>query len=80
MKKFRAKTRVIADLCSLEMRTMTTAKMASKSTKRGGINVRQSAASPLQKATEMSCGTNISDGTARGVSVAFEIIRKRVDA
>jgi hypothetical protein len=79
MEKLRSKTCVIADLCSPEMRTLTTAKMASKGIKRVEIDVRQKAASSLHEAAEMSGSSNISNGAARGVSIAFEIISEGVD-
>jgi type IV secretory pathway TrbL component len=70
---------VKADLCSLEMRALATAKMASKGMKRVEIDVGQNVASPLHEAAEMGGGSNVSNGAARGVSVAFEVIRKRVN-
>jgi len=79
MEKLHSKTCVIADLCSLEMRASATAKMATKGMKRVEIDVRQSAASPLNEAAEMGSGSKVSNGAGRGVSVAFEVIRKRVD-
>ena len=53
--------------------------MAGKSMEYVEIDVRQNAASPLHKAAEMRGGSNVSDGATRGVSVAFEIMRERVD-
>jgi hypothetical protein len=79
MKKLRSKTGVIADLCSLEMRAMATPKMAIKGMKRVEIDVRQNAASPLHEAAEMGGGSKVSNGAARGVSVAFEVICERID-
>ena len=78
MEKFHSKTRVIADLCSLEMRASATAKMANKSMKRVEIDLCQNAASPLNEAAEMGGGSNVSNGAGRGVSVAFEVICERV--
>jgi hypothetical protein len=79
MEKPHSTTRVIADLCSLEMRASATAKMATKGMKRAEIDVRQSATPPLNEAAEMDSSSKVSNGAGRGVSVAFEVIRKRVD-
>jgi len=79
VEKLHSKTRVIADLCSVEMRASTTAKMTIKRTDRVGIDVRQNAAFPLNEAAEMSGSSNVSNGAGRGVSVAFEVIGKRID-
>ena len=79
IEKLRSKMCVVADLCSLEMRASTTAKMASKGMERVEIDVRQNAASPLHEAAKMRGGSNVSNGTTRGVSIAFEVICKRVD-
>jgi hypothetical protein len=78
MEKLHSKTRVIADLCSFEMRASATAKMANKSMKRVEIDVDQNTASALNEAAEMGGGSNVSNGASRGISVAFEVIRKRV--
>ena len=43
------------------------------------IDIRQNAASPLHKAAEMGGGSNVSNGTARGVSIAFEVICEPVN-
>jgi len=79
MKKLRSKPCVIGDLCSLEMGAVATAKMTSKGIKRLEIDVRQNAASSLHEAAEMSGSSNISNGAARGVSIAFEVIGEGVD-
>jgi hypothetical protein len=79
MEKLHSETRVIADLCSFEMRASATAKMSAKGTKRVEIDVRQNAASSLNEAPEMGGGANVSNGAGRGVSVAFEVICERVD-
>jgi hypothetical protein len=78
MEKLHSKTRVISDLCSLEVRAPTTAKMANKSVKRFEIDVCQNSASPLNEAAEMGGGSNVSNGAGRGVSIAFEVICERV--
>jgi hypothetical protein len=79
MEKLHSETRVIADLCSFEMRASATAKMSAKGMKRVEIDVRQNAASALNEAAEMGSGANISDGAGRGVSVTFEGLCERVD-
>jgi len=79
MEKLRSKTRVIGDLCSLEVRASATAKMANKSTKRFEIDVCQNAASALNEAAEMGSSSKVSNGAGRGVSVAFEVICECVD-
>jgi hypothetical protein len=79
MEKLHSKTCVIADLCSLEMRASATPKMANKDMKRVEIDVRQSTASPLNEAAEMGSGSKVTNRAGRGVSIAFEVIRKRVD-
>jgi hypothetical protein len=47
--------------------------------KRVEIDVRQNPASPLHEAAEMGGGSNVSNSAARGVAVAFEVIREGVD-
>jgi hypothetical protein len=79
VEKLHSKTRVIADLCSLEMRASATAKMTIKGIDRVGIDVRQNAAFPLNEAAEMGGRSNVSNGAGRGVSVAFEVICERID-
>ena len=76
VEKLHSETRVIADLCSLEMRASATAKMTIKRTDRVGIDVGQDAAFPLNEAAEMSGSSNVSNGAGRGVSVSFEVIGK----
>jgi hypothetical protein len=78
METLHSKTRVIADLCSFEMRASATAKMANKSMKRVEIDVCQNTASELNEAAEMGGGSNVSNSAGRGVSVAFEVICERV--
>jgi len=78
MKEFYSKTRVKGDLCSLEVRTPATAKMAYKSMKRAAVDVCQNAASPLNEAAEMGSGSKVSNRTGPGVSVALEVICERV--
>ena len=79
MEKLHSKTRVIADLCSSEMRTSATAKMAAEGMQRVAIDVRENAAPPLNETAEMGGGSNVSNRAGRGVSVAFEVICERVD-
>jgi hypothetical protein len=79
VEKLHSETRVIADLCSFEMRASATAKMTIKRIDRGGIDVRQDAALPLNEAAEMGGSSNVSDSAGRGVSVSFEVICERID-
>ena len=79
MKKPRSKPCVMGDLCSLEMRTVATAKMTRKGIKRVEIDVRKNVASSLYEAAEMSGCSNISNGAVRGVSIAFEVIGEGID-
>jgi hypothetical protein len=79
MEKLCSKTCVKADLCSLEMRALATAQMVSKGMEYVEIDVCHNAASPLHKAAEMGGGSNVSNGAARGVSVAFQVICEPVD-
>jgi hypothetical protein len=79
IEKLHSKTRVIANLSSLEMRASATAKMAIKAIQRVEIDVRQNAAFPLNEAAEMGGGSKVSNGAGRRVSVAFEVACKRVD-
>jgi hypothetical protein len=79
MEKLHSKTRVIADLCSFEMRASAMAKMAAKGMKRLEIDFRQKAASELNEAAKMGGGANVSNGAGRGVAVPFEVICERVD-
>jgi hypothetical protein len=79
MEKLHSKTRMIANLCSLEMRASATAKMAIKGMQHVEIDVCQNAAPPLNEAAEMGGGSNVSNGAGRSVSVTFEVICERVD-
>jgi hypothetical protein len=76
MEKLHSKTCVIANLSSLEMRASATQKMTTKGIKRVEIEVRQTAAFPLDEAAEMGGSANVSNGAGRRISVAFELIRK----
>jgi hypothetical protein len=78
MEKLHSKTRVIGDLCSLEVRAPATPKMTNKSMKRVETDLCQNAAPPLNEAAEMGGGSNVSNGAGRSVSVAFEVTCKRV--
>src|SRR2546426_8027289 len=79
VEKLHSKTRVIADLCPLEMRASATAKMTIKRIDCVGIDVRQNVAFPLNEAAEMGGSSNVSNGAGRGVSVVFEVICERID-
>jgi hypothetical protein len=78
MEKLHSKTRVIGDLCSLEVRAPATPKMTNKSMKRVETDLCQNAAPPLNEAAEMGGGSNISNSAGRGVSITFEVICERV--
>jgi len=70
---------VIADLSTSEMRATASTQMAAKRIKYVDIDVCQNAAPSLNEAAEMCGGSNIANGTGRGVSVAIEIVGERVD-
>jgi len=70
---------VVADLSALEMRTSATPKMAAKGIKHVEIDVPQNAVLSLNEAAEMGGGSNVPNGACRGVSLAFEVICKRID-
>jgi hypothetical protein len=70
---------VIADLSTSEMRAAAPAQMVAKRIEHVEINVVQNTASSLNKAAEMSGGSNVANGTGRSVSVAIEIVGERVD-
>src|SRR5271167_1190932 len=79
VEKLHSKTRVIADLCSLEMGASATAKMTVKRIDRVGIDVRQNITFPLNEAAEMGGGMNVSNGTGWGVSITFEVSCERIE-
>src|SRR6202049_263852 len=70
---------VIANLSALEMSAGAPAKMAAKGIKYVEIDLLQNAASSLNKAAEMSRGSNVSDGAGWCVSFAFEVVCERID-
>ena len=79
MEELNAKLGVVADLSALEMRASATPKMAAKGIKHVEIDVLQNTAFPLNEATEMGGCSNVSNCACRGVSLTFEVIRKRID-
>jgi hypothetical protein len=79
MEELDAKPGVIADPSALEMRASATPKMSSKGFKQFEIDVFQNTAFPLNEATEMGGSSNVSNCACRGVSLTFEVIRKRID-
>ena len=79
MEELHSEVGVIADLSTLEMRAAAPAKMAAKRIEHVEIDVLQSATSSLNEATEMSGGSNVANGTGRGVSVAIETVGERVE-
>jgi len=79
MKELHSELGVIADPSALEMRASATPKMSGKGIKQFEIDVFQNTALPLNEATEMGGSSNVSNCACRGVSLTFEVIRKRVD-
>jgi len=79
MEKLHSELGVIADLSALEMRASATAKVAAKAIKDVEIDVLQNAASPLDEAAEVGGGSNVPNGAGWRVSVAFEVICKRIN-
>jgi len=79
MKELHSELGVIADLSALEMRASATPKMVAKGIKHIEIDVLQNATFSLNEAAEMGGTSNVSNGACRGVSLAFEVIGKRVD-
>jgi hypothetical protein len=79
MEELHSEVRVITNLPSLEMGTSAAAKMLTEGSKGTEIDVRQNAAFPLNETAEMGGRSNVSNGAGRRVSVAFEVIRERVD-
>jgi hypothetical protein len=70
---------VIVDLSASEVRAAASPQMAVERIKYVEIDVREDAASSLNEAAEMCGGSNIANGAGRSVSVAIEIVGKRVD-
>src|ERR1035441_2398925 len=79
MEELDAKLGVIADPSALEMRASASPKMSGKGIKQFEIDVFQNTAFPLNEATEMCSSSNVSNRACRGVSLTFEVIRKRID-
>ena len=79
MEEFHSEVRVIANLSALEMRASATTKMAAKGIKHVEIDILQNSSFPLNEAAEMGGTSNVPNGAGRRVSVAFEIIRERID-
>jgi hypothetical protein len=79
MEELHSELGVVADLSALEMRASATPKMAAKGIKHVEIDVLRSNAFPLNEAAEMGGSSNVANGACRGVSLAFEVICKRVD-
>jgi hypothetical protein len=71
MEELHSEVGVIADRPTLEMRAAAPAKMSAKGIEHVEIDVLQNAASPLNEAAEMSGGSNIANGTGRGVSLSI---------
>jgi hypothetical protein len=79
MEKLHSELGVITDLSTLEMRASATAKVAAKAIKHIEIDVLHSAASPLDEAAEVGGGSNVPNGAGWRISVAFEVICKRIN-
>jgi hypothetical protein len=79
MEELHSELGVIADPSAPEMRASATPKMSGKGIKQFEIDVFQNTAFPLNEATEMGGSSNVSNCACRGVSLTFEVIRKRVD-
>jgi hypothetical protein len=76
MEQLYSKVCVIANPGPFEMGASAAAKMTTEGSKRGEIDVRQTAASALNEAAEMNGCANIPNRDCGSVSVAFELIRK----
>jgi hypothetical protein len=79
MEQLHPELSVIANLSAFEMRAPALPKMAVKGIEHLGIDVLQNTSFSLNEATEVGRGSNVSNGTGRRVSVAFEIVRERVN-
>jgi hypothetical protein len=62
MKELHSELGVMADLSALEMRASATAKVTTKGLKHGEIDVLQHTPFPLNEATEMRGGSDVSNG------------------
>jgi hypothetical protein len=71
MEELRSEVLMVTYLATLEMRAAAPAKMSAKGIEHVEIDVLQNAASPLNEAAEMSGGSNIANGTGRGVSLSI---------
>jgi hypothetical protein len=79
IEEFHSKLGVIANLATLETRTLATAKMLAKGVEDVVVDVAQDAAFPLNKAAEMSGGSNVSNRSSWRVPIAFEATCERID-
>jgi hypothetical protein len=79
IKELHSELSVITDSSALEMGTSAAAKMAVEGAECIGIDLRQTAAFPLNEAAEMSGAPNVSNSARRGVPFAFEVICERVE-
>jgi len=79
MEELRSEVLMVTYLAALEMRAAATAKMAAEGLKQIEIDVLQNTAFPLNEAAEMGGRSNISNGAGWCVSIAFEVICKRID-
>jgi hypothetical protein len=79
MEELHSELSMEANFSALEMRTSAAAEMTVKDIQCMGIDTLQTAAFPLNKATEMGGAANISNSTGWGVSFAFEVTGEAVD-
>jgi hypothetical protein len=79
MEKLRSEVLMVTYPAAPEMRTAATAKMATEGLKHVEIDVLQNTAFPLNEAAEMGGRSNVSNGAGWRISVAFEVICKRID-
>ena len=79
MEEFRSEVLMVTYPAALEMRTAATAKMAAEGLKHFEIDVFQNTAFPLNEAAEMCRPSNVLNGAGCRISIAFEVICKRID-
>jgi hypothetical protein len=70
---------VIANLSPFEVRAPASPKMAVKRIERVGIDVFQNTSFLVNEAAKVGGGSNVSNSGSRRVSVAFELVRERVN-
>jgi hypothetical protein len=70
---------VIANLSAFEVRAPALPKMAVKRIEPIGIDVFQNTSFLVNEAAKVGGGSNVANGACRRVSVAFELVRERVN-